>query len=244
MAADRSTRRSDRRARGRRGRSRAARRRCAARLAPGRRRSSTAGTRRGRVAPPPVAWSVVTANEMLRSDDPCAIATTLMPPVDERREHARRDARRAGHAVADDRDDRHARPRGDVVDEAGGQLVAKRGAQALDGRASASASGSVKPIELSEDAWKIVETDSRSRVDGHERARRDAVHADHALAGDGDDRLAAHDRDRLDRVGRVRAFAPTLPCPAASGWMNDRTCSMMRVPAIGMSARGCRTLAP
>ena len=27
---------------------------------------------------------------------------------------------------------------------------------------SASASGSVKPIELSDDAWKIVETDSRS----------------------------------------------------------------------------------
>ena len=35
-----------------------------------------------------VAWSVVTANEMLRSDDPCAIATTLMPPADERREDA------------------------------------------------------------------------------------------------------------------------------------------------------------
>ena len=52
-----------------------------------------------------------TANEMLRSDDPCAMATTLMRAGGERREHARGDARRAGHAVADDGDDRHARLR-------------------------------------------------------------------------------------------------------------------------------------
>ena len=51
--------------------------------------------------------------------------------------------------------------RGDVVDEAAGDLVAERLPDALTAR-SASASGSVKPIELSDDAWKIVETDSRS----------------------------------------------------------------------------------
>ena len=42
-------------------------------------------------------------------------------------------------------------------------------------------------------------------VDRDERARGDAVDADHALAGDGDDRLAANDRQRLDRVLRQRA---------------------------------------
>ena len=66
---------------------------------------------------------------------------------------------------------------------------------------SASDSGSVKPIELSDDAWKIVDTDSRSDFDRRERARRDAVDAGHALARHRDDRLVADDRQRLDRVG-------------------------------------------
>ena len=51
----------------------------------------------------------------------------------ERREHARRDAWRAGHAVADDGNDGHARPRGHVVDQAARQFVAERRAQAGDG---------------------------------------------------------------------------------------------------------------
>ena len=32
--------------------------------------------------------------------------------------------------------------------------------------------------------------------------------------------------------------------PGSDGSMNDRTRSVMRVPAIGMSARGCSTFAP
>ena len=38
------------------------------------------------------------------------------------------------------------------------------------------------------------------RVDRRERARRDPVHADHAFAGNGHDRLAVHDGDRFDRI--------------------------------------------
>ena len=94
---------------------------------------------------------------------------------------------------------------GDVVDEPARELVAERVRAGCSTARSASDSGSVNPIELSDDAWKIVETDSRSRLDRGERPRRDAVHADHALAGDGDDRLAPHDRQRLDRIARQRA---------------------------------------
>ena len=69
----------------------------------------------------------------------------------ERREDARGDARRAGHAVADDGNDRHARARGDVVDEAGSSSSRNAARRLLTAR-SASPSGSVKPIELSDEA--------------------------------------------------------------------------------------------
>ena len=54
------------------------------------------------------AWSAVTANEMFRSDDPCAIATTLMPPVASAENTRAAMPGAAGHAVADDGDHRHA----------------------------------------------------------------------------------------------------------------------------------------
>jgi hypothetical protein len=144
---------------------------------------------------------------MLRSDEPCAIATTLMPP-EESAEKTREAMPGAPAIPSPTTAMTPSRARGDVVDEASGQFVAERGAQALHG-ALASPSGSVKPIELSEDAWKMVETESRSASTPRTCAPR-CRGPDHALAGDGDDRLSAHDRDRFDGIGRVRAFGRHL----------------------------------
>jgi hypothetical protein len=124
-----------------------------------------------------------------------------------------------------------------------GQLVAERRAQRATA-ALGSDSGIVKPIELSDEAWKIVETDSRSASTAANVARRDAVHADHALASDGDDRLAAHDRERLDRVASARAPRRDFRCRRSWGRGTSARADRMRVPAIGISARGCSTFAP
>ena len=69
---------------------------------------------------------------------------------------------------------------------------------------SASVSGRVKPIELSDDAWKIVETDSRSASTAENVRAAMPWTPDHALAGDRDDRLVADDGQRLHRVGLER----------------------------------------
>ena len=133
--AGRSARRSDPRARGRPARIRAAPRRCAAPPASGRRRSSTAGTRRGRSEPHPPHPRRSTANEMLRSDDPCAIATTLMPRAASAVNTRAAMPGRPGHAVADDGDDRHARPRAVTLSMSPArELVAERMAQRCDRR--------------------------------------------------------------------------------------------------------------
>ena len=96
------------------------------------------------------------------------------------------------------------RTRGDAVDQALLDLVAEASAAGARTARSPCDSGTVKPIELSDDAWKIVETDRPFGVDRGERARGDAVHADHAFAGDHDDRLARQHRDRLDRIALQR----------------------------------------
>ena len=59
---------------------------------------------------------------------------------------------------------------------------------------------------------------------GAEGAGGDAVHADHALARHGDDRLAANDRERLHRIVAIERRAETS-VPGASGSRNERTWS-------------------
>ena len=82
----------------------------------------------------------------------------------ERREDARGDAGRAGHAVADDRDHRHVRgARLTPSTRPARDLVAERALAAPRPRARPRRSGSVKPIELSDEAWKMVETESPRR---------------------------------------------------------------------------------
>ena len=74
---------------------------------PGRSRSCAATDRTARA--PTAARACVCRSsmttEMLRSDEPCAMARTLTPAPAERAEHVGGDAGRAGHAVADDRQD-------------------------------------------------------------------------------------------------------------------------------------------
>ena len=133
------------------------------------------------------------------------MATTLMPPVDERREYARGDAWRPGHAVADDGNDGHARPRGHVVDQPRIQFVTERRAQAGDGPVRF-ALGHGEPDRALGRRLEDRRDGETFCVDCDECPCRYAVDADHALPGDGHDRLAAHDRDRLDRIGRERAL--------------------------------------
>ncbi len=83
----------------------------------------------------PLRWPdrIVTANEMLRSDEPCAIATTLMPPVESAEKT--RAAMPGAPAMPSPTTATTAMPgpRGHVVDEARVQFVAERRAQARDG---------------------------------------------------------------------------------------------------------------
>ena len=102
-----------------------------------------------------------TASEMLRSDEPCAIATMLMP------------------ALASAPNTRAEMPGVPTMPSPTTAMTAMPGravtlsmtpvaSSSLNARRtlatprSASVSGIVKPIELSDDAWKIVETDRRS----------------------------------------------------------------------------------
>ena len=108
-----------------------------------------------------VAWSVVTANEMLRSDEPCAIATTLMPP-DESAEKTR-EAMPGAPAMPSPTTATTAMPgRAVTLSMRPSSSSSRNAARRLLTARSASPSGSVKPIELSDEAWKIVDTDSRS----------------------------------------------------------------------------------
>ena len=102
----------------------------------------------------------------------------------------------------------------------------------------------MNPIELSDDAWKIVETERRSAsIAANVRAAMPCtpimpLPATVTIA------WPVHDRQRLDRIRGRTSGAPTLRCRALSGSRNERTWSTIRVPAIGISARGCSTLAP
>ena len=87
--------------------------------------SSTTSIRSGWMTPPPAmreSWKASwirrwaspacfasTTTEMLSSELPCAIATTLILRRRQRAEHGRRDAGRAVHAEPDHRHRRHAR---------------------------------------------------------------------------------------------------------------------------------------
>jgi hypothetical protein len=98
---------------------------------------------------------------MLRSDDPCAMATTLM-----RADASAVNTRAATPglpAMPSPTTATTAIPFRAVTSSINPLASSFRKAfRTLCTARSASASGSVKPIELSDDAWKMVDTDSRS----------------------------------------------------------------------------------
>ncbi len=108
---------------------------------------------------------------------------------------------------------------------------------------SASASGSVKPIELSDEPWKIVETDRRSAsTAANVRAAMPCtptmpLPATVTTACFGSTATAFTGYD-------VDTWRPATIVPGRVGSRKDRTSSTTFVPEIGMSARGCSTLAP
>ena len=103
-----------------------------------------------------------TANEMLRSDEPCAIATTLML-LAASAENTRA-AMPGAPAMPSPTTATTAMPGRAVTLSMSPLASSSRNAcaDAARRRARASVSGSVKPIELSDEAWKIVETERRS----------------------------------------------------------------------------------
>ena len=128
-----------------------------------------------RAGPPPIfeswnaAWTAraasaasaaLTANEMFRSDDPWAIATTLML-LDASAENTR-EAMPGAPAMPSPTTATTAMPLRALtlsMTPLASSSLASRTARTPRG---ASASGTVKPMELSDDAWKIVDTDRRS----------------------------------------------------------------------------------
>ena len=97
--------------------------------------------------------------EMLRSDAPCAIARTLTPARAERAEQLRRDARGAGHAVADHREDAAVARRRRRAGSAPGASSRSKASRTDRGGASASACASAKQIECSELPCEISTTE-------------------------------------------------------------------------------------
>ena len=174
------------------------------------------------------------------------MATTLIPPAASAENTPRGDARRAVHAEADDRDRRHAGTHLDAVDLAPRAISSAELALRSATRARrANGSGTLKQIECSDDAWEMSDTEIRRAVQRGEGAGGDARHAEHAVAGDGDERL---------RRRRPRALSPAIrPAPTRSETSvpaanrdrrKGRTNTGIGAPVTGISARGWRTLAP
>ena len=107
----------------------------------------------------------------------------------------------------------------------------------------ASPSARVKPIELSEEAWKIVETDSPSACTAAKV--RAAMPGTPIIP-----RPATVTRACPRTVATAFTGNPAsvrradTSVPGRSGCTNDRTTSLAFVPSRGMRARGWRTLAP
>ena len=108
---------------------------------------------------------------------------------------------------------------------------------------SASASGTVKPIELSDEAWKIVDTDSRSASTAAKV--RAAMPCTPTMPLPATVTTAWRGSTATAFTGYCGDTSrPATVVPGRVGSRNERTSSVIRVPEIGMRARGCSTLAP
>ena len=123
-----------------------------------RRDRSRRARRAARAACPPPS----TTTEMLRSDEPCAIARMFTPALPSALKNLRGDAGLPGHAVADDGEDaasgRHVHALNLPVMPLGEERALDRGSRAR----SAAAAGTAKQIECSELPCEIITTEMPS----------------------------------------------------------------------------------
>ena len=120
----------------------------------------------------------------------------------QRRERARRNARRPAHPEPHDRDQRHARIQADAINKAARDFRRERllkGAPRVRGLGGRDDEADRRLAGGLADHRDGVPRRRQRR----ERAARDPRHAHHAAALDGDERLAADCGQRLDRVGRA-----------------------------------------
>ncbi len=220
--------------------------------------SSTSSIRSGWITPPPAmreSWNAAwirrcasaacrasTTTEMLSSELPCAIATTLIRLPRVRRTPP--PPRRACRACPSPTTATVAIPEPSSTPSISPRAISPPNSRSRLSRASAaSASGTLKQIECSEDAWEMSDTEIR-------RAWSEAkVRA--AMPGTPSIPLpvtvtsacppAAVSALTGKRAGATRSETSV---PGASGSPKGRTCSGMRRPATGMSVRGCSTFAP
>jgi hypothetical protein len=107
------------------------------------------------------AWSDRTTNEMLRSDEPCAMAITLTSAAASARNT--RAAMPGVPAMPSPTTAITAAGPADVTSSTRPAASSSRNARRSAATAcGASGAGSVKPMELSDEAWKMVDTDSDS----------------------------------------------------------------------------------
>ena len=124
-----------------------------------------------------------TTTEMLSSEEPCAMATTLIPPAASAENTAGRHAGRPVHAEADDRDRGHARAHLDAVDLAAADLARELALAGSPRASAASGSGTLKQIECSDDACEMSETEIRRSWSAAKVRAAMPGHAEHAVAG-------------------------------------------------------------
>ena len=179
---------------------------------------------------------------MFRSEEPCAIATTLRPPASSAEKT--RAAIPGVPAMPSPTTAITAIPLRAVTPSISPVSISWRKTRlTLATARSASDSGTVKPMELSDEPWKMVETDSRSASTAVNVRAAMPCTPTMPLPATVTTAWAGRRASALTGKPGSTCLAVTS-VPGTSGWMNDRTCNAMRVPAMGISARGCRTLAP
>ena len=188
------------------------------------------------------ACSASTTKEMFSSDEPWAMAITFTAPA--ARAEKTRDAIPGVPAIPLPTTAITATPPREVIPSmrpaASSSLNAR--SRAFTAR-RASASGSVKPIELSDEAWKIVETERPSAWTAENvRAAMPGTPIIPFPATVTSDCPLTVARALTGYSSSVRRADTSVP--GRSGSRKERTRSVIRLPSRGMSARGCSTLAP
>ena len=179
---------------------------------------------------------------MLSSDDPCAMATTLIPPAASAEKTPA--AMPGVPCMPSPTTAIVAMPVPTSTPSISPRPISPRNSRSRPSRASAaSGSGTLKQIECSEEACEIRETEIRRACS--------AAKVRAAMPGTPSMPLPVTVSSAWPpaAVSALTGFRPAptrseTSVPAESGSAKGRTYTGMRRPATGMSARGCSTLAP